>query len=166
MKKILSLLFVFSVLLSLVSCGDGYKSYTEGNVSFRLPDTLEKKNVSYADVYYSDRNMYVMIMAFSNKRIVEELELHENITVSDYVTLFKSWNGYTAVTRYDEERDCVHFAEVTKATEDYETADTYDYYLFFRREGGIYVFRMNCEASLKDEYEAVFKYIDSTVVVE
>ena len=67
MKKTVSVILLLTLLLSLASCGgDGYQTVKEGNVSLRIPDTMIKRNVSYADIYYSNGEMYLMMMAFSN----------------------------------------------------------------------------------------------------
>ena len=168
MKKLISLFLIFILTFSLVSCGenDGYKTITEGNVTLRLPNTMVKRNVSYADVYYSNGDMYLIMMAFSNSRIEEELELYSEITVSDYVTLYKAWNGYTATAIYDEERNAVQFDELTTTVTDGNENYEYEYYLFFRRAGGIYVICLGCDGELMEEYEEIFKYIDTTVVVK
>lgn len=166
MKKTVSVILLLTLLLSLASCGgDGYQTVKEGNVSLRIPDTMIKRNVSYADIYYSNGEMYLMMMAFSNSRIEEELELFAHITVTDYVSLYKAWNGYTATSIYDEERNAVQFDELTSYESDGMTSYEYEYYLFFRREGGIYVICLGCDGELKAQYEEIFKYIDSTVVV-
>ena len=168
MKKIISAILVLLILASFTACteSDGYKTYTEGKITLRLPETLTKKNVQYADVYYSSSDMYVMLYAFSNDYIKGELELYENITVQDYVNLYASWNGYSGYYEYDEERRCAQFDEVTSFTSEYSTSYEYEYYLFFRRDAGIYVVLMGCDADKREMCEPIFEYIDSTVVVE
>ena len=168
MKRIICLLLVLISLFSLASCGenDGYKTYKEGHVSFRIPESLEKRTVQYADVYYTNGEMYIMIQAFSNQRIVEELDLYEKITVTDYVNLFMNWNGYNSVYVYDEANEKVQFDEVSSFQyEDVSSVD-YEYFIFYRREGGIYAICLGCDAELKPTYEEIFKYIDSTVKID
>jgi hypothetical protein len=167
MKRIISIILISVLLLSLCSCteNDGYKTYTEGKITLRLPETLTKKNVQYADVYYSDQDMYVMLYAFSNSYIKEELGLYEKITVTDYVNLYASWNGYSGNYVYNEERDAAQFDEVTSFSNDYSSSYEYEYYLFIRRDAGIYVVLMGCDADKKEVYKPIFEYIDTTVTV-
>jgi hypothetical protein len=169
MRKILCIIFIFAFAVSLFSCNgerEGYKTYTEGNVTMSMPDTLEKRKMPDADVYYKNSEMSVLMKAFSNQVIKEELELYENITVTDYVILFQGWNGYSEPYYYDSERNSVSFEAVTDFKNEFSSNSTYEYYLFFRRAGGIYALCFSCDASLKDSYREVFKYIDSTVKVD
>ena len=148
MKRIVCLLLLTVSLLALASCKDGgYKTYNEGNIEFTLPKAMTERSVNYADICYSDGSLKFMAMAFSNERIKEELKLYEQITVTDYVNLYMSWNGYTASYTYDEENNCVSFDEIT--VNDLGIRN-YEAYRFYRREGGIYVIWIYCIA---DEYE-------------
>lgn len=176
MKKIICLVLLLASTLSLFACGenDGYKTYTEGHVTFRLPETLEKKNVSYADVYYSNKDMNFRIKSFSNSQL-EEDGYYSKITITDYVSLFMLWNGYTADYVYDKERELVTFDEVTTFEGEYDDgtgniivhkSHDYDYFMFFRQEGGITVITINCKGDRKAEFEEIFKYIASTVVIK
>ena len=160
MKRIICLFLVIASVFTFFSCGenDGYKTYTEGHVTFRLPEDMEKRNVSYADVYYSNKDMNFRIKAFSNSQL-EEDGYYSKITVTDYVNLFMLWNGYTADYVYDEERDMVTFDEVTTFEGTYDDgvgniiehkSHDYDYFLFFRQEGGITIVTINCRGERKE----------------
>ena len=160
MKKILVKLFLVLVTVSLIfsisSCGGEMKSYSVAGLNFKLPESMEKLEVNWADVCYGERNNIeenpqFFIYYYSRDELLTEIYLGKDVTVSEYATWFINANGYTDVEKnLNEDGTSISLKYI------YEEESTFYFDYIVRNEAVLAHVTMCCNAPYREKYEPIF----------
>lgn len=167
MKKIIGLILSFALVLSLAltltSCGDGMKEYTELGLNFKLPKDFRKLTVQGADLHYSTPDASFELQ-YMPKSEFEDAEMGYYIsfdmTVKEYAEFLINENGWADSEKteqyvYDEARDAASFYFFwTPDIEEFPYS--YYYFTIMKSSYAFYVVMFSCEEEKYPEYSEKF----------
>ena len=180
MKKLTAIILFLTLLLSVVSCGgedfgfsideDTENGYHELGLYFKLPKEFTKKNVPYAEVYYSNSDGASFMFNVYNGAAIEELGYDGDISVEDYTKKFIILNGLDMIYDYSEETG-KSVIEYNYSYPDYGDGtalpDEYTVHLIMRGTSHLYVITMVSEtAKYESDYKAIFEELVSIIYAE
>jgi len=155
MKKLLSVLVLFALAFSLVSCSsdddgperneDGLIIYAESGLNFALPDEMTERNVNYADICYGDGEAEFFVFFYSRDSLLTECFLSKDATVKEYAEWCIDFSSCTEVTEeYDEEGRRIKYIFVAD--------DTYYIAVIMRNNDSLIHVTMCCPQDMRDAY--------------
>ena len=167
LKIFISLLLLSAVLVSALSCKEKSNERSELGLHFTLLADMEKREVSYADICYTNIDVELFVNVFTREELDDPqyLDLNEDITVEDFANTFIINNEYDAEYQYDPERGASFFDTVVSD----EYNESYYYFTFMRNYDFFYVIGMECDLDKREMYSETFKtwsasmYIDESI---
>ncbi len=167
MKRIIGFILTVALALcvgvSLTSCGDGMKEYTELGLNFTLPEDFRKLTVQNADIHYSTPDVTFEVQYMPKSEFEdEEMEYYISfdMTVKEYAEFLINENGWTDSEKteqyvYDEARDAASFYVFW--TPDLEAFPyTYYYFTIMKSSHAFYAVMFYCEEEKYPEYNEKF----------
>lgn len=158
------LVIALSITLSFLSGrhdGVKYKTYTEEDLQYKLPESFKATNYNYGEVEYADgEGGYFFFNSYDETELLEDQFLHADITPQEFAqTLITAW-GIDSEYEYHPEDGSVTF--------DYNIDDAGEYYLHLIVRGSehLFLFTLSCDTEDINEYASIFGYIFNNIVVK
>ncbi len=168
MKKIIMIILVISsILLSACECNNGdqrvpenFVEYNELGLNFILPEGFSRKEYSYGQVCFSDRdvggNGYFFFDVYSAEGLENDLYLPGDITVKDFMTQYVNEKDFiTTDFSYDIKRD-IASVDYVYSYPNGELPDEYYVHIVMRGAEHLYFITMSCDNSSVTEYKSKF----------
>lgn len=162
------LLISLAVIIAISSvCCKKEKEISRMGIHFTLLDEMEEREVSYANICYTNKDVELFINVFSREELDdrEGIDLSEDISVQNFANTLIINMNYDAEYQYDAERDAAFFG--ADVYEDW--GDVYCYYTVIRNYDYLYLIGMECDLGKKETYESFFEswaksmYIDESI---
>ncbi len=155
MKNKIVLVFVALLLAMsiLTSCG-GDVNVNKLGLKMTLPEEMELREVSYADICYVTKEVEIFINVFSKEELAdpEGLDFYESISVEDFTETLIINNDYDAELQLDGERGAAYFGTNVVS----ELADEYYFFYVIRNTDALYVIGMECDSVNEEKYKDEF----------
>ena len=164
-KLVLTAVLVCSLMFSYVSCteesgpkvdADGFISYTDLGLNFRLPENMKQKNVQYAAIFFTDGKADFFVNVFENEVIRDNWYLREGFTVSEYTDRFIVENNYKCDFEYDEEKNVATFGVHYPIYESSDEPPEYYYHYITQEGSAVYIVIMSCPEEDFETYSPEF----------
>ena len=167
LKSTLIVLAIVSILVNLVSCGNGNIKYNEYGFFYELPKDMDKKTVAYAAILHSNSEATFMVSYYDEEGLTEN-EIDPDIKINRYADKFLIMNGYDDTTyNYDEENRKVDFFVEVTFDEGEENEETIlRYHVLLRNDFVVYIVTMYCDISLAEKYRPIFSEWGSYIYVQ
>ncbi len=160
-----TLLFLAILLSSLISCKDN--TVNELGISFELFEDMKKREVSYANLDYTNEDVEIFIIVYTREELddPEGIDLYPEIRIEAYADYLIKALKYEVIDYvFDKERNSVYFTTVVESN----SGLLVEYYAFLamRSYDYLYLAGIECENSLRDIYEQPFKEWTDKITIE
>ena len=163
MKKSLTMLLVFTLILCITLTSCGTTRYEKQGITFELPSSFEQRAIENALYAYGDDESYIVF----NKHTKSALAAQgiTTLDVTEFVDHALERNGMTDGVEVEYGVDRAEFGYIA-ADSEAENVLYYCYSLAIKGSDCIWMIQMFCYATLSSDYIPEFEKWAASIVVE
>ena len=157
------LVIALSITLSFFSGrhdGIKYKTYTENDIQYKLPQNFKPTNYGYGELEYSDgEGAYFFFTAFDETELAEDQFLPTDITVQAF--------AQSLITAWCVDSEYVYNPENDSVTFDYYIEESGEYYRHLVIWGSeeLFLFTVSCNSSDVEKHASMLDFVIDSIVV-